>query len=241
MKDISEYKRSIANAIKSLYQLIMVIDVSEGKGIIADRNEEFSYLAGDNDDYGIFIKALYKNIHPGDRERFREFTSRDNIPDILSESVSTSMECRIRRGNKGYCWSEIIFCNASEEDKAGGNEYFLLIRDIHDLKTESLKKEREERRILLTLQKNYDSLFEENMTDQQTGCYNRKGLKYYTEKVIKEAEESGKSLFVCVADLNGLKYMNDTFGHAAGDEAISVVSSALIKAAPGGSSIVRTG
>lgn len=30
-----------------------------------------------------------------------------------------------------------------------------------------------------------------------------------------------KSLFLCVADMNGLKYINDTFGHEHGDKAIA--------------------
>ena len=41
--------------------------------------------------------------------------------------------------------------------------------------------------------------------------------------------------------MNGLKHLNDTYGHAAGDEAIAAVSSELLKAAPKGSRIVRTG
>ena len=41
--------------------------------------------------------------------------------------------------------------------------------------------------------------------------------------------------------MNGLKHLNDTYGHAAGDEAIAAVSSELLKAAPKRSRIVRTG
>lgn len=86
-----------------------------------------------------------------------------------------------------------------------------------------------------------DALFEENMKDQQTGCYNRKGLKYYSDMVIDEAKQTGKYLFVCVTDLNGLKHLTDTYGHAAGDEAIAAVSGEILKAAPQRSRIVRTG
>ena len=44
-----------------------------------------------------------------------------------------------------------------------------------------------------------------------------------------------------MADLNGLKYLNDTYGHTAGDEAIAAVSGELRKASPQGACIVRTG
>ena len=59
--------------------------------------------------------------------------------------------------------------------------------------------------------------------------------------VIKEAREQNKYIFVCVADLNGLKHLNDTYGHAAGDEAIAAVVAELSSAAPTGTRIVRTG
>ena len=36
-----------------------------------------------------------------------------------------------------------------------------------------------------------------------------------------------KHLFVCVADLNGLKHINDTYGHSVGDNAIVTVSAEL--------------
>ncbi len=231
----------IENAIRSLYQLIMVVNIPERKGRIVDCNEEFRDLSGKDGDFGLFCKDFYRNIHPEDRERFRDFTGMDDVPKGLDKEVFRSIECRIRHEDRRYYWSEVIFCNAEEEDRAGGDDYLLLIRDIHALKCADLRKEAEDRLILRTLQEKYDSLFEENMMDQQTGCYNRKGLKYYSELALKEAREHGRSLFVCVADLNGLKYLNDTFGHAAGDEAISVVSTALKNAAPEGSRIVRTG
>lgn len=50
-----------------------------------------------------------------------------------------------------------------------------------------------------------------------------------------------KHLFVCVADLNGLKHLNDTYGHSVGDNAIVTVSAELLNSAPHGSRIVRTG
>ena len=41
--------------------------------------------------------------------------------------------------------------------------------------------------------------------------------------------------------VNGLKHLNDTYGHAAGDEAIAAVSIVLKKAAPKGSKSIRIG
>lgn len=66
--------------------------------------------------------------------------------------------------------------------------------------------------------------------DHVTGLYNRRG--FYTEinRVIKAACESGekKHLIIISLDMDGLKYINDTYGHAEGDEALKEIASALI-------------
>ena len=238
---------SIDNSIRSLFQMIVLVDDNTGRYKTVDHNPELGNIptGSDGDEkrgsFAVLCKSFKKFIHPEERDEFRIFTTRDNYVKRLEDHVHISMECRIRHSDRKYYWSEIIMCNTAAEDSTEGNDCIFMIRDIHERKTAELAREAEDRAILKKLQDKYDKLFEENMTDQQTGCYNRKGLKYYSEIVIDDAKNTGRDLFVCVADLNGLKYLNDTFGHAAGDEAISVVSSELKNAAPTGSKAVRLG
>ncbi len=238
---------SIDNSIRSLFQMIVLVDDLTGRYETVDHNRELENIpAGSDGDekhgsFAVLCKSFKKFIHPEERDEFRIFTTRDNYVQRLAEHVHISMECRIRHSDRKYYWSEIIMCNTTAEDSTEGNDCIFMIRDIHERKTAELAREAEDRAILKKLQDKYDKLFEENMTDQQTGCYNRKGLKYYSEIVIDEAKKTGRDLFVCVADLNGLKHLNDTYGHAAGDEAIDVVSTELKNAAPTGSKAVRLG
>ena len=241
MKSIYEINRTVGTAIRSLYQLIMTVDTQTYECHVLDHNKELSNISSDIASFDIFCKELYKNIHPGDREGFRDFTDTGYFPKELRNKVYVSHDCRIRRVNSRYYWSRIIFCNATEEDRPGGHDYLFLLQDIHEWKTGELREEAEQRALLRELREKYIELFEENMRDEQTGCYNRKGMKYYTDVVLEDARKTGKELFVCVADLNGLKHLNDTYGHAAGDEAIAAVSSELLRSAPKGSRIVRTG
>ncbi len=94
---------------------------------------------------------------------------------------------------------------------------------------------------LKALKTEYEQLFEENLTDIQTGCFNRKGFDHYKDDVVNEASADGKSLFVCVWDLNGLKHINDTYGHDAGDIAIMAITKAIKKSSPKDAKIIRTG
>ena len=56
--------------------------------------------------------------------------------------------------------------------------------------------------------------------DELTGLYNRRGFFMAAEPLARLAERAGRSFVVFYADLDGLKGINDQYGHPAGDEAI---------------------
>ena len=62
--------------------------------------------------------------------------------------------------------------------------------------------------------------------DEMTGAYNRRGMDIMLPKMIADAKEEDY-LLVCVVDVDGLKYVNDTFGHAEGDFCIQKVHEAM--------------
>jgi len=62
----------------------------------------------------------------------------------------------------------------------------------------------------------YSNIEKSANTDSLTGLYNRQLL----EKVIKKYESKSIKYGVIMIDINGLKYINDHYGHNAGDEII---------------------
>ncbi|MGN0482548.1 MAG: diguanylate cyclase domain-containing protein [Lachnospiraceae bacterium] len=60
--------------------------------------------------------------------------------------------------------------------------------------------------------------------DAMTGLYNRRGMKVQLENMFRQAHP-GESMFVCVVDMDGLKAVNDLYGHEEGDYAIGVIAS----------------
>ncbi len=103
--------------------------------------------------------------------------------------------------------------------------------------------------------------------DLMTGLLNRRGMENYVEKLKKDAAkraskkaatsaattpagtpsiststDSNENWIAFVADMDGLKYINDNFGHAEGDEGVKIVAQALKTAAEGSSEFcVRAG
>lgn len=62
--------------------------------------------------------------------------------------------------------------------------------------------------------------------DALTGFKNR---RYFEEKINRYNKSANISMTIVLADINGLKVMNDAFGHEAGDELLCVVSSVFKK------------
>ena len=79
------------------------------------------------------------------------------------------------------------------------------------------------------------------LRDPLTGLYNRRGLNKFEKPYIEKAISEGKIPVLICADVDGLKKVNDNFGHEEGDNAIIRSSSALIRCFPVGSICVRTG
>jgi diguanylate cyclase (GGDEF)-like protein len=59
-----------------------------------------------------------------------------------------------------------------------------------------------------------------SLKDELTGLYNRRGFLALAEQQLKLAQRSARDLLLLFADVDGLKYINDTFGHREGDYAI---------------------
>lgn len=68
-------------------------------------------------------------------------------------------------------------------------------------------------------------LIRRSNTDEMTGCYNRRA---YEEDIASyETEQIEDDFIYVLADINGLKAVNDTLGHAAGDELIQGAADTL--------------
>ncbi len=72
-------------------------------------------------------------------------------------------------------------------------------------------------------------LVETSERDQLTGLYNRRGFFSKGFELWQRAKLAERQSLVLFADLDGLKTINDTYGHAAGDKAILGASQVLFK------------
>lgn len=59
-----------------------------------------------------------------------------------------------------------------------------------------------------------------SLLDELTGLYNRRGFLAFAKQHLNSVRRTNKSLVVVYADLDGLKQINDSFGHKEGDRAL---------------------
>ena len=67
------------------------------------------------------------------------------------------------------------------------------------------------------------------LRDELTGVYNRRGFLALAERQLKLGRRSGRAILVFFADVDGLKQINDKFGHAEGDLALVRAAQVLEK------------
>ena len=66
-----------------------------------------------------------------------------------------------------------------------------------------------------------------SLIDELTGIYNRRGFYFSSEKLLKVAQRDRVPSLVIFIDLDGLKKVNDVFGHRAGDTMIKNAANLL--------------
>jgi diguanylate cyclase (GGDEF)-like protein len=73
------------------------------------------------------------------------------------------------------------------------------------------------------------TLHNQSLMDDLTGLHNRRGFFKLAEHQRKVALRNGQSMILLYIDLDGLKWINDRFGHSVGDEALQLTGNIIKK------------
>jgi len=79
------------------------------------------------------------------------------------------------------------------------------------------------------------------MIDALTGLYNRRFAEQRLAAEVARSARKGHPLMVVLLDLNEFKYINDTYGHPAGDLVLQEFAAAISRAVRSGDLAVRMG
>ena len=136
--------------------------------------------------------------------------------DMVTRVVSTSPETSV-----------IVLVGPDDEDIAleslqrGAQDYLIKGQDCLTTRLENTIRKARVR------QHRYATLQHLSLVDELTGLYNRHGFMTLTEQQFKISERTQLGLVLALADVDGLKMINDTFGHQEGDRALVAVADVL--------------
>lgn len=148
----------------------------------------------------------------------------ENPADIIGGRLGSFIP-RLSKHNVEYLRSFIeagynISGRESKEVDAMGNvRYFLnnltgIVEDGHLLRIWGVQHD-------ITVRKNLEEQLKAiAITDPLTGLNNRRGFITLSEQQIKTSQRTGKGLLLSFIDLDGMKIINDTWGHEEGDNAL---------------------
>ncbi len=199
LKVLSESERRFRTLVQNGSDIVTVLDA---RGNIRYQSPSVGRVLG-HDAEEMLGKGAFEYVHPEDATLVRKiFASNLTVPGV-HEPVSM----RVRHADGSWRHMEAIANNLLDEPSVGG--IVLNSRDVTE------RKALEER---LAYQAFHDAL---------TGLPNRSMIMAGLERALERSEEGRGEIAVLFMDLNNFKLVNDSLGHAAGDEALVEVARRL--------------
>jgi diguanylate cyclase (GGDEF)-like protein len=141
---------------------------------------------------------------------------------LLGERIDNFEICMKRPGDGSIRWTLASSRPLLDEnaEARGGVVFYRDISERKELEKQLTRSAEELKRSNLDLQNAQTALQLLASTDELTGLYNRRGFLALAEQNRKLARRSRKPFALAFVDLDGLKAINDSLGHEAGNRAI---------------------
>ncbi len=193
-----------------------------GKILVAEDNVSMLQLLGMSLKSGGYEVDLVENgIEALDHLNQSEFDL--VITDVNMPKLSGFELCRQIRADERYSTLPVIFvsCRTSLRDKVtgfdlGADDYIGKPFDVEELLARVKAK-----------MTRYNLTQKESSTDFLTGLLNRRGLEKKLSCEIDRSQRFKKTFSLAMIDIDHFKKVNDTYGHAVGDEVLKYVADGL--------------
>jgi len=235
--------------VRSLLRLKLMLDelrlrevTGSGFGIAEGRPEQTNGLGGrilvieDREVYARNIEQALADDHivvitADAEEALHEL--RTGEPDLLVVSLGLRAQdglrlcSQMRSMDEGRHVPQLILVDDSPADLErlikgldfGVNDYLIRPIDPNELKAR-VRTQVRHRRFQSRLRANVQMSVAMAVTDSLTGVHNRNYLESHLGNLVQRALRDGKSAALLMLDLDRFKEINDSHGHAAGDEAL---------------------
>ncbi|MBC3888598.1 diguanylate cyclase [Acetobacterium paludosum] len=172
--------------------------------------------------YGIDYHSQYIPLELAQESVLPEYREMMDITlkDLIDKNKNYNIEFELRNLKTGQLHFVHSIGNLIRDDDGKASKVAGTIQDITDNKLKETK--------IMNL----------SFHDQLTGLYNR---RFYEEELQRLDTNKNLPLTMLMGDINGLKLVNDSFGHDMGDELIKKVAEVITKACSADAVISRIG
>lgn len=204
IQDSVKEKMNILNSMAEIYDNVNLIDFNENTEMsLRDPEQKKHKIDMDRQTHTLMNQRIKEKVVPDQLEEFLTFTNITTVRQRLTNRKIISADfINIESG-----WFRAQYITVDAAPDGVPNMVIYTIRNIDD------DKKREEHLVYISL------------TDEMTGLFNR---RCYEENLTKYRSSTLPDDFVLASvDINGLKTVNDTMGHAAGDELIKAAAECI--------------
>ena len=148
-------------------------------------------------------------------------------PALMQQISLYDLQLEVRAQNGDSIWVQMN--TALQYNNTG--EFTGLISTLVDV-TETLR--------LQFLQREHEQdLYKLTITDPLTGVYNRRHFDELLVNLLQVNLNKGRQVALIIIDIDGFKFINDTYGHPVGDEVLKSVAKTLIQGRHQGGAVAR--
>ena len=192
-------------SIQNTFLFSMYIDLSQNSISslsITEVSDETVHAALSYTQWRMMIVNM---IGADDQPLFLERTDPEYLKKNLAPGRTTSFDCLMQNLEGKYIWVKLIFSRA-ETINDSDYRYVFMVQNIH-----------EEYVRLFDALKKYEHLA---LNDSLTGIYNHGRTETEIANALDSRKKQGRKASVAMLDIDHFKWINDTFGHAVGDDTL---------------------
>ena len=197
----------IAERLASHYDFIYYIDCESSHYAelsTKKKSGELQIQEEGDDFFAAAVRNADRLVYSEDRERIRLFLDRDRLISQLESSRQLTEDYRVIVGGRKTQFTRMSVTYSSD------HSHFIICVENRE---KDVRREREQLAAITMAN-------EMARRDSLTGTRNKTAYHEMEKELQKLAEEGSEPFGIVVCDINGLKVINDTEGHRAGDDYI---------------------
>jgi diguanylate cyclase (GGDEF)-like protein/PAS domain S-box-containing protein len=213
---ISQNELRLRNLVNNIHEVLLELD---DLGNVAFLNKTWTELTGHTLESSLRQPFSTFLVQPAQQAQFS--------PGMLSQMGESALQLEVRASDGRSLWMQM---NASPQYDDRG-KFAGLISTLVDIN---------ENRQVQRLQQEYqERLYRQSITDPMTGVYNRRHFDDLLDNLLELNLAKGRQVALVIIDIDGFKFINDTYGHPVGDEVLKLIAKALTTGKHQGGAVAR--